>query len=94
MANLKGTANPWVLDTAEYIVGNSTEIEVSGIMINASSDAPVVIIKDGAGNIVFQATAAVTANHALYFPVHFRTTGFELDTITNVTNMLVYRKPM
>lgn len=91
MAN-NSRLNPMYVDTASSsrLVSDSTEIMISGIIPIASAATWSIILKDGAGNIIY------SANNNLGVPslpaVPFRTTGLVVDTLTSCT-ALIYTVP-
>lgn len=90
MANLV-TTNPWVIDSTGHLVNVNGEVMISGILVNPSGATWSVIIKDGAGNIIFQQNELTKDGGGPTVP--FKSTGFNVTTLTSITNILVYRVP-
>ena len=81
MAN-NARVNPMIADTASSsrLVNDSTVVMISGIQVYASASTWVVILKDGAGNIIFRADNVAGNNFRPTVP--FITTGLVVDTLT------------
>ena len=95
MTNVK-LNNPIFVDTAdvagvEGVVINKTQI--LGIGIRASADNWVVTLKnEEGGTVIFDQESKITNDRGGYFPVRVDVTGIYVETLTNITNVLVYRK--
>jgi hypothetical protein len=90
------TINPIFIDTQD--VAGETAVStrkdhITAIGVNANADNWVVILHDASGgNLIFDQTSAVTGNRGDVFPVQVQVTGIFATTLTNVDNVLVYRK--
>jgi hypothetical protein len=83
--------NPFYVDGTGGLVNPNTEIMVSGILVTPSNATWAIIIKDGAGNTKFSSNNV--GNLGGMPPcVPFKSTGFEVTTLTNCT-ALIYLTP-
>ena len=92
MAN-DSTQNPMIADTASdsRLVSDITRICINSIVIKASNATWAVILKDGAGNIIFDANQIAGPIH--FAPaVPFYTTGLVINTLTAAT-VYIYTNP-
>lgn len=81
MANSYGT-NPMILDTTNAGKVMTGDITISGIVVRASNATWTVILKDGAGNVIFDASQI--AGPISFSPAApFTITGLIVDTLTN-----------
>ena len=92
MAN-NSRINPMFADTASSarMVSDGTELMISGVLCIPSNATWAVILKDGAGNVIFSASN-VAAGAVMPPVVPFHTTGLVIDTLTNAT-ALIYTTP-
>jgi hypothetical protein len=83
---------PLFVDTASSsrLVSDTTEIMISGILPIPSAATWAVILKNGAGDIIYSAnnTGGIPPNPI----VPFKTTGLVIDTLTSAT-CLIYTIP-
>ena len=73
-------------DTASdaRLVSDSTQVMISAIVVKASNATWAVILKNGAGNVIFDASQI--AGPITFTPsVPFLTTGLVVNTLTNAT---------
>jgi hypothetical protein len=92
MAN-NSRVNPMVADTASdsRLVSDTTEVMISAIVVKASSVTWAVLLKNGAGNTIFDASN--TAGPITFTPATpFLTTGLVVSTLTNAT-AYIYTTP-
>ena len=85
MAN-NSRINPMLADTASdaRLVSDSTQVMISAIVVKASNATWAVILKNGAGNVIFDASQI--AGPITFTPsVPFLTTGLVVNTLTNAT---------
>ena len=85
--------NPMLADTASSsrLVSDTTQIMISAIMVKPSNATWAVILKNGAGNIIFDVSSV--AGPSSFTPsVPFLTTGLVVDTLTNAT-AYIYTTP-
>jgi len=84
MAN-NSRINPMLADTASdaRLVSDTSDIIINAINLKASDATWACILKDGAGNVIFDANN-VGNPHGLFFPFPkgFRTTGLVVNTLT------------
>jgi len=81
------------VDTASdsRLVSDSTQVMISAIVMILSNATWSVILKDGSGNIIFQADN--NGSSAPFCPsVPFLTTGLVVNTLTNA-KLLIYTTP-
>jgi len=92
MAN-NSRINPMFADTASdsRLVGDTTKIMISGIMVQPSNATWACILKDGAGNTIFSASN-VAAGSVMPPCVPFMSTGLVVNTLTNCT-AFIYTTP-
>jgi len=82
MAN-NSRINPMMADTASdsRLVSDTTQVMINSIVVKASNATWAVILKDGAGNVIFDADN--TAGPITFAPtVPFSTTGLVVNTLT------------
>lgn len=92
MAN-NSRINPMLADTASSsrLVSDTTKVMISAIVVKASNATWAVILKDGAGNAIFDASNI--AGPVTFTPtVPFLTTGLVVDTLTNAS-AYIYTTP-
>ena len=83
MAN-NSRINPMKADTASgaRLVSDTTQVMISAIVVKASNATWAVILYDGAGNVIFDASQI--AGPLTFSPaVPFLTTGLVVNTLTN-----------
>lgn len=92
MAN-NARINPMFADTASgaRMCNDATELTISGILCIPSNATWAVILKNGAGNVIFSASN-VAAGAVMPPCKPFKTTGLVIDTLTNAT-ALIYTIP-
>lgn len=83
--------NPMFADTASdsRLVSDSTEVRISKILVKASNATWAVILKDGAGNTVFDANQLASGGTGGLFAIDHATTGLVVNTLTAAT-ILIY----
>lgn len=91
MAN-NSRINPMYVDTASSsrLVSDTTRLNISGIVPIASNATWAIVLKDGAGNVVYQASNLVGVPAFPCLP--FFTVGLIVDTLTACT-ALIYTVP-
>jgi hypothetical protein len=85
MAN-NSRINPMVADTASdaRLVSDTTDIRINAIMVKPSNATWAVILKDGAGNTIFDVSNV--AGPSSFSPgAPFISTGLVVNTLTNAT---------
>jgi hypothetical protein len=91
MANNSRT-NPMQVDTASSarLITDTTTISISGIKVIPNNTTWSVILKDGLGNVIYQDNNNTGGE---FFATPFNTTGLVVDTLTNITKVLIYTCP-
>jgi len=93
MANDFGS-NPAVLDTASAAYAPLNGCKISGFIVNASADTWEVVLKNSvSGQIIFQMKSAIANHRCVAFSpaAPFWVSGIYTTTLTNITNVLVYK---
>jgi hypothetical protein len=92
MAN-NSRQNPMVADTASdaRLVSDTTQVMISAIVVKASNATWAVILKNGAGGTIFDASQI--AGPITFTPATpFLSTGLVVNTLTNAT-VYIYTVP-
>ena len=81
-------------DTTSPATAVSTRRDhITSIAVNANADDWVVILHNISGGVlIFDQTSGITGNRGGVFPIQVQVTGIFATTLTNVVNVLVYRK--
>jgi hypothetical protein len=75
------------IDSTGGVVGAATRLMIAGVQVVANNSTWAVILKDAAGNVVYQANNTASVGQ-LTKP--FPSNGLVADTLTNITVLLVY----
>ena len=91
MAN-NSRLNPMIVDTASSarLVSDTTVLMITGIKVVPNNTTWSVILKDGAGNVVYR---DATNQGGFFMATPFSTTGLVVDTLTNITAVYIYLSP-
>jgi hypothetical protein len=86
MAN-NSRINPMVADTASdsRLVSDTTVVRINKILVKASNATWAVILKDGAGNVIFNASNLASGGTGGLFAIDLLTTGLVVNTLTAAT---------
>jgi hypothetical protein len=79
--------NPMLADTASdsRLVSDTTVVRISRILVKASNATWAVILKDGAGNIIFDANQLASGGTGGLFILDYASTGLVVNTLTAAT---------
>ena len=92
MAN-NSTGNPIYLDSTGGVFSGNVDWYFTGVVVNASADVWAVVLKDSAGRVVYEGGQTLTGDrYKTFAPASsFRVTGLVVDTLTNITSVIVYK---
>jgi len=102
MAN-SAKENPIFIDTGNTAGQDgpvTSKVQIRGLSIRASADNWVVKLRStesgagfvGRGTVIVDLESKVTNDRGGYFPINVDATGIWVETLTNVTNVLVYKR--
>jgi hypothetical protein len=86
MAN-KVTTNPIQVDSTGRLFNIGTLVTITGIKVVPSGATWSVVLKDDAGNIVYQDNNNAGAEEVA---IPINCTGLSVDTLTSITLLLIY----
>ena len=95
--------NPIFIDTANTPgeAGPVTaKVQIRGVSIRASADNWVVKVRStesgagfvGRGTVVLDLESKITNDRGGFFPINVDATGIWVETLTNITSLLVYKR--
>ena len=83
--------NPITIDTVETVT--TKRINVERVTIVASTNAPVVVLSDTAGNEIFRYVPAAMTVRTITLPIGPTSwNGIVADTLTNITRVFINQK--